>query len=185
MSAVTEIRKKYNLSQYTLADYLGVSRSTLAMIENGKRDLPIEALKKINILASTYEKNTSKRSAAADVALPAKELAAFRREVKQQLDITNRKAALMEEKVLEMENAFQVQLLQCAAINKILANVEKSKNHKQGNHMLLHQQLQETNNRFKKFHPVQQALLKIKLQSLKLEVSLLQQLLKTSPDKIR
>ena len=78
-------------------------------------------MKKLNILASTYEKTTGKRAVAADVALPAKELASLRREVKKHLESTKRKAALLEQKVLEMENGFQVQLVQSAAMGNLLS----------------------------------------------------------------
>lgn len=47
MKSITELRKKTGMSQQDLADYLGISRSLVAMVERGERDLPKEAFHKL------------------------------------------------------------------------------------------------------------------------------------------
>lgn len=50
MSAIKEIRELTGLSQYKLAEWLGVSRSMVYLVEKGKRFLPSEASVKLSAM---------------------------------------------------------------------------------------------------------------------------------------
>ncbi|WP_207641349.1 helix-turn-helix domain-containing protein [Clostridium novyi] len=44
---IKEIRKKKNISQYKLADLMGLNQSQISKIENNKRNLKADELRKI------------------------------------------------------------------------------------------------------------------------------------------
>lgn len=57
MNDIKKIRKGLGFSQQHFADYLGIDRGLLSMVEIGKRELPTAALIKLNMLELNRPKN--------------------------------------------------------------------------------------------------------------------------------
>lgn len=55
MNLLKEIRYRYGLSQYQLANFLHISRSLIYFAEKGTRSLPVDALTKLNRLFTFIE----------------------------------------------------------------------------------------------------------------------------------
>ena len=183
MNTVKEIREKYKLPQVELAIYLGVSRSTLAMVETGKRDLPMDAFKRFNTLAMAYEPiQTGKLAFSGETNISTKEKLAIRKFLKKRLQTLTIKASYLQHKLNHLIAAYSNANMQAAGIRKLQA-VASKKAEPAARRQSLAISLHQTNYNILTAHPQQQFLLQAKLLAVKFESALLLQQLQTAGGK--
>lgn len=179
MNAISDIRKKYRLSQQQLAASLGTSRTTVAMAETGQRDLPIEALKKFNRLAIAYETAQSAPAALNTEGAPAiKQRLAFRKRLKKRQQQLNRQARRLTYILNGLQALNNDVQNQSAGIRK-LQLTQSQQDIAAGRQNLL-VNLQEDTNQLLTAQAQKQFILQSKLLSLQFEAALLQQQLQTA-----
>ena len=183
MNAIKEIRKNYKLSQMQLAIYLGVSRSLLALVETGRRDLPMYAFKRFNTLAMAYEPILKgKVAVSSETNISSKEKLAIRKSLKKRLQALTKKASHLQHKLNWLIDAYENANTQAAGIKK-LQTVASKKTEPADRKQSLAISLQEANSRMLTSHPQQQFLLEAKLLAIKFESALLSQQLQTAGGK--
>ena len=179
MNAISDIRKKYRLSQQQLAAWLGTSRTTVAMAETGQRDLPIEALKKFNRLAIAYETAQSAPAAANTEGAPAiKQRLAFRKRLKKRQQQLNRQARRLSY-ILSGLQALNNDIQNQAAGIRKLQLTQSQQDITAGRQNLL-VNLQDDTNQLLTAQAQKQFILQSKLLSLQFEAALLQLQLQTA-----
>ena len=109
MKSLQHIRQQWALSQQQLADYLGISRSVVSMCEQGKRELPVDALIKLGQLEiSRNAAVKAKRKPAADATGKGDntQLALQMRPLEKRLASCRYKAAVLQHRLQRMQQRF-------------------------------------------------------------------------------
>ncbi len=173
MSAVKAIRIQYGFSQAQMADYLGVSKSLVSLVELRLRTLPTAALLRLRTLDASYQKN-ARESAEAMLDNAAKERAALRSQLKQALEDAKLKAERLEREVAREEDLFKAHQLEAAAIKQLLK--VRTREPQPGRQMLLDIRLNENENKLSAYNPITHALLVIELKSVKQKIIFLEKI---------
>lgn len=165
-----------------MARYLGVSRTMLSMVEIGQRDLPIDALKKLNVLAMTQDTQNRQTEPSPRDTASAAELAIMRREIKKILRCKKALASRLQMQLKKLCETYNAQI----ALAKGLQRLQRAalKSDRNGAHELAHERhFKLLPSEVKACNPLKHSLLRIQLQALKVEISLLEKLLATSVSK--
>ena len=92
------------------------------MAETGRRDLPMDAFKRLNTLAMAYEPiQTGKSALSRETNIPAKERLAIRKSLKMRLQTLTKKAGHLQHKLNWLIDAYESANTQAAGIRKLHA----------------------------------------------------------------
>lgn len=112
MNSIKRIREILGLSQQSIADYLGVTRTQVAMSETSRRELPIAALIKMGVLERSLLNNVQYKQQQLQVQA-GKDFAAMRHHVK----TCTQKARLEKRKLEKLQQKYQCCLQALMAID--------------------------------------------------------------------
>jgi transcriptional regulator with XRE-family HTH domain len=175
MYTLKQVRMLLGISQKTLAIYLDVSTSLLAMAEKGNRILPTTALLKLNDLQLRMLPNKSLAKHSSIIPHIQKHQATYTKQLQQQHKALQYQIKLQQKKL----ETLQIQHQQALAALGLAANQpQKLKKIKDKDHAWWQVLELTAAATLKKTHPLIQATLQIKINSLQQEATALKKLWK-------
>lgn len=110
LRGVTALRVKMNVSQAVFAQWLGVSKSLISMVENGNRSLPTAALIKISELEIAWEAKTQ-QSVILPYTEPARPESPRRQQIRTSRENNNRRyRSILQYRLARMKESWQAVL---------------------------------------------------------------------------
>lgn len=165
MKATKSIRQIFDLTQQQLADYLGVSRSRLALAETGRRDLPVSALIRLAGLEKSLHNNISYKQQHLHVQA-GKDLAAMRRHAK----ACQHKARAAKMKLDELQQNYQHCVMALMAVDQLLNNLLPAKENRK-DQLWLELLLAQTLKKLNRCGPAAQVKIKLTMQALEMQAA--------------
>ncbi len=163
MRSLLEIRKKTGLSQQQLADYLGISRSLVAMAEKSLRDLPKTALSKLTAMEnviSTAEKNKKAIPETADEKIT-KKIKSFH-QIKMEDHLF--RAKMLQRRLAAMLKSNEQADVKLKLIDGLSKKTAQTQKNKFDDHWLEYHDQKGRKKIFKNFHVIQMLTLDIEVQ---------------------